>query len=57
MGNTLIAKPAEQTPLVARLARDVLKEAGVLEGAINLVNGDGPTHGGWLLSDERIAGV
>ena len=57
VGNTVIAKPAEQTPLVARLACDVLKEAGVPEGVINLVNGDGPTLGDWLLPDERIAGV
>ena len=57
VGNTVVAKPAEQTPLVARLACDVLKEAGVPEGVINLVNGDGPTLGGWLLPDERIAGV
>jgi len=57
VGNTVIAKPAEQTPLVARLACDVLKEAGVPEGVLNLVNGDGPTLGGWLLPDERIAGV
>lgn len=57
VGNTVIAKPAEQTPLVARLACDVLKEAGVPEGVVNLVNGDGPTLGGWLLPDERIAGV
>ena len=57
VGNTVIAKPAEQTPLVARLACDVLKEAGVPEGVVNLVNGDGPTLGGWLLPDERITGV
>ena len=57
VGNTVIAKPAEQTPLIARLACDVLKEAGVPEGVVNLVNGDGPTLGGWLLPDERIAGV
>jgi RHH-type proline utilization regulon transcriptional repressor/proline dehydrogenase/delta 1-pyrroline-5-carboxylate dehydrogenase len=57
VGNTVIAKPAEQTPLVAQLACDVLKEAGVPEGVLNLVNGDGPTLGSWLLPDERIAGV
>jgi RHH-type proline utilization regulon transcriptional repressor/proline dehydrogenase/delta 1-pyrroline-5-carboxylate dehydrogenase len=57
VGNTVVAKPAEQTPLVARLACDVLNEAGVPEGVINLVNGDGPTLGDWLLPDERIAGV
>ena len=57
VGNTVIAKPAEQTPLVARLACDVLKEAGVPEGVINIVNGDGPTLGDWLLPDERIVGV
>ena len=57
VGNTVVAKPAEQTPLVARLACDVLEEAGVPKGVINLVNGDGRAIGGWLLPDERIAGV
>ncbi len=56
-GNAVLAKPAEQTPLVAARAVELLREAGVPEGALQLLPGDGPTVGGPLTSDPRIAGV
>jgi len=56
-GNTVIAKPAEQTPLIAAFTIKLLKEAGVPDGVISLLTGDGAFIGDKLLSDERIAGV
>ena len=48
-GNTIIIKPAEQTPLVmARLAELVL-EAGIPEGVVNYVTGLGETAGAALV--------
>ncbi len=55
--NAVIAKPAEQTPLIAARAVSLMHEAGVPEAAIQLLPGDGPTVGGPLTSDPRIAGV
>lgn len=56
-GNTVLAKPAEQTPLVAAQAVRILREAGVPEGAVQLLPGRGETVGATLIGDERIRGV
>jgi len=56
-GNCVIAKPAEQTPLVAMQAVEALHAAGVPVGALQLLPGDGATVGARLSSDPRIAGV
>ncbi|RUT97161.1 L-glutamate gamma-semialdehyde dehydrogenase, partial [Mesorhizobium sp. M7A.T.Ca.TU.009.02.1.1] len=56
-GNSVIAKPAEQTPLIAFRAVELLREAGVPEDVIQLLPGDGPSVGGPLNADPRIAGV
>ena len=55
-GNTVLAKPAEQTPKMAREAVALLHQAGVLEDALRLVPGDGEI-GAALVADPRIAGV
>ncbi len=55
-GNTVIAKPAEQTPLIAALAVQLLHEAGVPADVVQLCAGDGKV-GAMLTSDPRIAGV
>jgi aldehyde dehydrogenase (NAD+) len=44
-GNTLVMKPAEQTPLTALRAAELAREAGFPPGVINLVNGFGETTG------------
>jgi acyl-CoA reductase-like NAD-dependent aldehyde dehydrogenase len=41
-GNTLVLKPAEETPLTAVLLGEILMEAGVPKGVFNLVHGEGP---------------
>jgi RHH-type transcriptional regulator, proline utilization regulon repressor / proline dehydrogenase / delta 1-pyrroline-5-carboxylate dehydrogenase len=55
-GNTVVAKPAEQTPLTAALAVALLHEAGVPASALHLVPGDGAV-GASLVADPGIAGV
>ena len=54
-GNTVIAKPAEQTPLIADLAIRLFHEA-ISDGVVQLAPGDGKV-GALLTSDPRIAGV
>ena len=57
VGNAVLAKPAEQTPMIAARAVAMMREAGLPEAALQLLPGDGPTVGGPLTSDPRIAGV
>ena len=56
-GNVVLAKPAEQTPVIAARAVALMREAGLPGAALQLLPGDGPTVGGPLTSDPRIAGV
>ena len=55
-GNAVIAKPAEQTPLIAALAVDLLHRAGVPVTALQLLPGDGAV-GAAITRDARVAGV
>ena len=56
-GNAVIAKPAEQTPIVAAEAVKILHQAGVPVDVLHLMTGDGATVGAKLVADERISGV
>jgi len=56
-GNAVLAKPAEQTPLIAALAVRLLHDAGVPRTALQLLPGDGATVGGALTADPRCDGV
>jgi len=56
-GNAVLAKPAEQTPLVAAAAVELLHNAGVPRAALQLLLGDGAVVGAALTSDPRVAGV
>ncbi|SDV48538.1 trifunctional transcriptional regulator/proline dehydrogenase/L-glutamate gamma-semialdehyde dehydrogenase [Chitinasiproducens palmae] len=56
-GNTVLAKPAEQTPLIAAQAVRILREAGVPAGAVQLLPGDGEQVGAVLVADTRTRGV
>jgi RHH-type proline utilization regulon transcriptional repressor/proline dehydrogenase/delta 1-pyrroline-5-carboxylate dehydrogenase len=56
-GNTVIAKPAEQTPLIATRAVQILLEAGIPADVLHLLPGDGATVGARIVADPRIAGV
>jgi len=56
-GNTVLAKPAEQTPLMAAAAVRLLHQAGVPVDALHLLPGDGPRIGNALFANPRLAGV
>lgn len=56
-GNTVIAKPADQTPLIAHRAVQLLHEAGVPPGALNLLPGSGAVVGQALVDDPRRKSV
>jgi RHH-type proline utilization regulon transcriptional repressor/proline dehydrogenase/delta 1-pyrroline-5-carboxylate dehydrogenase len=56
-GNTVVAKPAEQTPLIAFEAVTLFHKAGLPAAALHLLPGAGETVGAALTSDPRIAGV
>ena len=55
-GNAVLAKPAEQTPLIAALAVELLRKAGVPGSALQLLPGDGAV-GAALTRDGRVKGV
>ncbi|MFJ4372876.1 trifunctional transcriptional regulator/proline dehydrogenase/L-glutamate gamma-semialdehyde dehydrogenase [Pseudomonas japonica] len=56
-GNPVLAKPAEQTPLIAAQAVRLMLEAGIPEGVVQLLPGRGETVGARLVGDERVKGV
>ncbi len=55
-GNAVVAKPAEQTPLIAHLAVTLLHQAGVPASALQLLPGDGRV-GAAITRDPRVSGV
>ncbi|MGH6892904.1 MAG: bifunctional proline dehydrogenase/L-glutamate gamma-semialdehyde dehydrogenase PutA, partial [Dongiaceae bacterium] len=56
-GNCVVAKPAEQTPMIAALAVRLLHKAGIPGDVLHLLPGDGPSVGAPLVNDPRVAGV
>lgn len=56
-GNVVLAKPAEQTPLIAWRAVQLLHEAGVPRGALQFLPGSGEVVGASLCNDARVKGV
>ena len=56
-GNSVIAKPAEQTNLVGYYAVKLLHDAGVPAEVVQFLPGDGATVGAALTADPRVAGV
>jgi acyl-CoA reductase-like NAD-dependent aldehyde dehydrogenase len=55
LGNTVVFKPATDTPLVAGQMVQILHEAGIPDGVVNLVYGSGSEVGEALLSDPRVS--
>ena len=55
MGNTIVAKPSELTPLTASLLADLLQEAGCPPGVFNLVHGLGAEAGDALVSHPEVS--
>ena len=56
-GNPVLAKPAEQTPLIAHEAVRILHRAGIPGAALQFLPGRGETVGAALVGDPRVAGV
>jgi RHH-type proline utilization regulon transcriptional repressor/proline dehydrogenase/delta 1-pyrroline-5-carboxylate dehydrogenase len=56
-GNSVLAKPADQTPLTAARAVELMHEAGIPRHALQLLPGSGVAVGAPLTSDARIGGV
>lgn len=56
-GNVVLAKPAEQTPLIAFRAVELLHEAGVPATALQFLPGRGEIVGAKLVADSRVKGV
>ncbi|TJY41557.1 aldehyde dehydrogenase family protein [Cohnella pontilimi] len=53
-GNTLVLKPASQTPLSAYFIAELLEQAGLPAGALNVVTGSGSKVGDKIVQDERV---
>ena len=56
-GNPVLAKPAEQTPLIAAFAVELMYRAGIPRAALQLLPGAGGTVGAALTADPRVRGV
>ncbi|QXZ08225.1 trifunctional transcriptional regulator/proline dehydrogenase/L-glutamate gamma-semialdehyde dehydrogenase [Comamonas sp. Y33R10-2] len=56
-GCVVLAKPAEQTPLIAQQAVRLLHQAGIAPEVLQLLPGRGETVGAQLVADARVAGV
>ncbi|WP_029093578.1 trifunctional transcriptional regulator/proline dehydrogenase/L-glutamate gamma-semialdehyde dehydrogenase [Budvicia aquatica] len=56
-GNTVLAKPAEQTPLIASQMIKLMHQAGIPAGAVQLLPGKGEIIGAKLVGDNRVKGV
>ena len=56
MGNTVVLKPAEWTPLTALLFADICRQAGLPKGVVNIVTGDGATGAALVAADvDKVA--
>jgi aminomuconate-semialdehyde/2-hydroxymuconate-6-semialdehyde dehydrogenase len=57
MGNTIVAKPSEMTPLTANLLCEVASEVGLPPGVLNVVHGYGPEVGQAILEHPSIRAI
>ena len=53
-GNTIVLKPAEETPLIALWIAALAKQAGLPDGVLNVLTGDGPTTGAALIAADGV---
>jgi acyl-CoA reductase-like NAD-dependent aldehyde dehydrogenase len=56
-GNTIVLKPASQTPLTSLFLAELLQEAGLPDGALNVVTGSGGVVGDRLIEDDRVKAI
>ncbi len=53
-GNTVVLKPASNTPVIAAIFMDILKEAGLPDGVVNYLPGSGGVIGDYLVSHPKV---
>jgi 1-pyrroline-5-carboxylate dehydrogenase len=56
-GNTVVFKPASDTPYTGRLLAECMRDAGLPDGVFNFVTGGGATVGQTLIDDPRVNGI
>lgn len=56
-GNTVVFKPASDTPLCAAALIEILEEAGIPSGVVNMVTGSGEEVGSAIITHRRIRGI
>lgn len=54
-GCSVVLKPASMTPLTSLKLGEIMMEAGLPDGALNVIIGSGSTVGNWLVTDERVS--
>jgi len=54
-GCSVVLKPASMTPLTSLKLGEIMMEAGLPNGALNIIIGSGSTVGNWLVTDPRVA--
>lgn len=57
MGNTVVAKPSEMTPLTANALAEIIHDVGIPPGVFNVVHGLGAEAGAALVEEPRINGI
>ncbi|HEU5181611.1 MAG TPA: aldehyde dehydrogenase [Candidatus Polarisedimenticolia bacterium] len=57
VGNTVVAKPSEVTPMTAFLLSEICREAGLPKGVLNIVHGTGAKVGAALVSHPRVGTI
>lgn len=56
-GNTVVLKPATDTPLIGYIFTEILKQAGLPDGALNFVTGTGEIVGKAIIESKEVAGI
>ncbi len=56
MGNTVVVKPSEKTPMSMEKSMEMIKKAGIPEGVVQLINGGGEAVN-YLLENDKISGI
>lgn len=56
-GNTVVLKPADQTPLSSYALVELFEEAGLPKGALNIVSGPGSTVGEAIVTNDDVASI
>jgi aminomuconate-semialdehyde/2-hydroxymuconate-6-semialdehyde dehydrogenase len=56
-GNCVVAKPSEVTPLTSFLLAKICKEAGLPDGVLNIIHGDGPSCGSAIVAHPQIKAI